>query len=193
MEFNKIWVLSLFLILGSINLSAQNIFKEKVEGCKIDQFCLDCGTPKANCDSTAFNALVDKITNKYKITGGSGAVMFQVLVDPAGNGCVLSHTDASHSAITADFIAGFNSIRWIPAIQRGKAVKSSINVLITLADSKLTGQIKRAKTEEFISGAKSADPPTVYNKQYRYSNSNLSHYTFSVWDPSNSSLPGNLS
>lgn len=193
MKSNKTWVLNLLLILASINLSAQNIFKEKVEGCKTDQFCLDCGTPKANYDSTAFNELIIKITNKYKITGGSGAVMFQVLVDPAGNGCVLSHTDGSHSAITADFIAGFNSIKWIPALQKGKAIKSSINVLITLADSKLTGQIKRVDTKEFISSTKSADPPTIYNKQYRYSNSNLSHYTFSVWDPSNSSLPGNLS
>jgi ligand-binding sensor domain-containing protein len=184
-------LLLLNLLYGT--LFAQNIFSQKVEGCNPPHFCLDCGDPKAAFDPADFASIIERINKTFKFGNSKGAIMFQVMVDSAGQGCVLSHTDASHSQVTKGLIGYLNVCKWMTAMQNGKAVSSSINVLFTVADGKMTGKADRVDFNAFKTNLRTVGEPTIYNKQYQYTNPSLNTYEFKSWNKDNSPLPGNIS
>jgi len=188
-------LLTILLSLGLPALvSAQNIFRQKVEGCNTAQFCLDCGEPKADIDAASLDAVIKSIGESFKISkSGKGGVIFQVLVDSVGQPCVLSHTDATNSLMTRGLIGYLNAAKFTPAIEKGKAVMSSINVGFFLADGKITGQVQRVDQDAFSRGFKSAGEPKIFNKTYQYQNANLNSYQFTSWNKSNSGLLSDLS
>jgi len=83
---NKLPSLIVFLIFLSIKLHGQNLFSNKVEGCNLSEFCLDCGEPKANYDIASFNKLISSLNSKYNFKGAKGKSGFQILVDSLGKG-----------------------------------------------------------------------------------------------------------
>ncbi|HEX7906386.1 MAG TPA: two-component regulator propeller domain-containing protein [Chitinophagaceae bacterium] len=184
-------ILSLVFIYQ--NLPAQNVFPQKVEGCNPDQFCLDCGDPKANYDADVFKTLSDKLNSTYNFKGGKGKVGFQILVDSLGKGCVLSHTDASNNKLTKDIIALLNDCKWIPAKEGNKAVSSSINVFFEISNDLLVGKIRRVDPGNVNENTKNPGTPEVYNKNYKYSNPSLHTYEITVWQNENSQLPNDMS
>lgn len=186
-------IIGFCLLAGSLKLSAQNIFPQKVEGCITSRFCLDCGDPKANYDSAAFAEIPKKISNTYNIANARGMIMFQVLVDSVGNGCVLSHTDASNNRITLDIIKYLNACKWTPAVENKKTLKSSINVRFTFADGAIKAGIERIDNVAMNENMKNPGTPTIYNKVYKYKNQSLNSYNISVWQKENSALPQDMS
>jgi len=90
-------ILILLTIYFSFNLNAQNLFPIKLENCKTDKFCLDCGDTKATYKEKDFEKLQERLNESLILKGVSGAVKFQVLVDSKGKGCVLSYNDKSKS------------------------------------------------------------------------------------------------
>jgi len=192
MKLCKLLCLFLVGMLLSDIAAAQNIFLQKVEGCNTSMFCLDCGTPKAGYDSLEFAAISENINRDFKLNG-NGAIMFQVLVDSVGMGCVLSHTDVSENKITKVLIGYLNACKWTPAVTKSKPTRSSINVLFIIANGKISGKIQRVDQKAFASGLKSSGEPTVYNKDYHYKNASLANYVFTSWNRENSKLPSNLS
>lgn len=173
----------------SAGLFAQNLFPEKINICNTANFCVDCGSPQAVCDSFTLAGISDKINYRYNLKNGFGTITFQVLVNSVGNSCVLSHTDVSHSPLTSDLIIFLNTCIWKPAIVDGKPVNASVNVVFTIANGKISGRMQRLD----LSQQKAPGNPTVYNKQYPYRNPSLSAYNFTVLNRYNSPLPDNIS
>lgn len=185
----------ILLFAFTINSSAQNLFPVKLDNCKVDVFCLDCGDIQAGYDEAEFSKLLDRLNNKFDFEGVSGAVEFQVLVQSNGRACVLSHTDQSNNPITIEIIKelnGFNN--WTPAITNGvKEEKASINVFFTVSERKLTGLIER--NPEMDAGIESSVPPQnpeIYNKTYDYKNEHLKDYKITVWNSKNSNLSNDI-
>ncbi|NIG54503.1 two-component regulator propeller domain-containing protein [Chitinophaga sp. Cy-1792] len=192
---NKIkYLLLITLAACSLHVRAQNIFPVKLDNCSASHFCLDCGNPKAGYDEAAFAALLDKLNEELNLTGMHGDVMFQVLVSAKGRGCVLSHTDISDNPVTAKIIAALNKFKkWTPAISKGKIEeKTSINLLFTINDNKITGQIQRVNMADFRKSFDRPADPEIYNKTYQYKNENLKNYTITSWTSGNSTLPNNM-
>lgn len=192
MNLHRFWPVLLSGFLITCSGFAQNIFLQKVGNCVTTEFCIDCGNPKAGYDSVVFTSIVEHINHDYHLTG-SGRVLFQVLIDSLGNGCVLSHTDVSQSQLTKNLIGYLNACKWTPAIDDGKPVRSSVNVMFILANGKISGQIQRVDQKAFTLGMKSDGPPKVYNTTYKYTNPNLEHYEFKTWNKDNSKMKSNLS
>jgi hypothetical protein len=50
---------TLFILFASLTLqaNAQNLFPVKLENCKAERFCLDCGDTKAGYDDNEFSKL----------------------------------------------------------------------------------------------------------------------------------------
>jgi ligand-binding sensor domain-containing protein len=188
MIFRRLLLVALFNVLLSTGLSAQNLFPEKIDLCLNEQFCMDCGTPKATCDSFTLAVISAKINYRYNLKNGFGTLAFQVLVNGEGNSCVLSHTDGSHSQLTTDLIIALNTCIWKPAIVDGKGVSSSVNVIFKIADGKISGQMQRLDLSEM----KPADSAIVYNKQYQYRNPLIVNYSFTSFNRYNSPLPDNI-
>lgn len=184
-------ILSCSLMLTKVN--GQNLFPEKVEGCQISSFCLDCGDPKANYDEDSFNQIINTISAKYNFKGASGEITFQVLVDSSGKACVLSHNDASKNALTLDLIQQLNNCKWKAAIDDKKPVASSINVVFKLADDKLSGAIQRVDLDAMNDNMSNPGTPEIYNKTFQYKNPSLSSYEIKVWQKENSDLPNDMS
>ena len=63
MKSSKYWLL--FIVFQPIIISSQNIFPQKVEGCTIEQFCLDCGEPRANYETVSFEKMILTLNKKY--------------------------------------------------------------------------------------------------------------------------------
>ncbi|WP_158826360.1 ligand-binding sensor domain-containing protein [Mucilaginibacter lacusdianchii] len=120
--------------------------------------------------------------------------MLQILVDSVGNGCVLSHTDNSKSAITTNVIKRFNEFRyWTPAKNSGKAEgRTSINVLVEIKAGTLTAQIMRVDINAFKKSFDKPNSPQIYNKDFKYLNEHLNSYDIKVWNSKNSNLPDNF-
>lgn len=190
---NRIVSAILFLIVMAPGLDAQNIFPQKVEGCDISQFCLDCGEPKAIYDADGFKAILESINSSYSFKGGKGKIGFQILVDSVGHGCVLSHTDASANPLSKDIITLLNGCKWLPARENNKAVSSSINVVFEITKDKLSGQVERIDLDDMNENMKNPGTPEIYNKSYKYSNQTLGKYEITVWQKGNSRLPHDMS
>lgn len=174
--------------------NAQNLFPVKLENCKTDKFCLDCGDTKAGYNQEEFGKLQDKLNNELTLQGIKGAVKFQVLVDSKGRACVLSHTDQSNNPITLKIIEELNKFKkWTPAITDGKKEeKSSINLIFSINGNEIQGQIERVDMNAFKKSFDNAKSPEIFNKVYNYKNENLKNYKITVWNSKNSNLPNNM-
>jgi ligand-binding sensor domain-containing protein len=183
--------LSLFfflLILCSAGAFAQNLFPQKMDACTPSQYCMDCGTPKATCDSFTLSVINDRINHRFNFNGGSGSMTFQVLVNANRFSCVLSHTDITKSQLSTELVIALNTCLWKPAIVDGKPVDASVNVVFTIANGKISGKIQRMDLAEL----KAPDAPVVYNRDYKYQNPSIKTYDFTSWNRYNSPLPDNV-
>jgi hypothetical protein len=187
---------TLFILFVCLTLqaNAQNLFPVKLENCKTEKFCLDCGDTKAGYDENDFAKLQVKLNKELDLQGIKGAVKFQVLVDTKGQACVLSHTDQSKNPISLKIIEELNKFKkWTPAITSGKTEeKSSINLIFAISDNKISGQIERVDMKAFNKSFDKPNSPEIYNKSYEYKNENLKNYKITVWNSSNSNLPNNM-
>lgn len=187
---------TLFILFAGLTIqaNAQNLFPVKLENCKTEKFCLDCGDTKAGYDQNEFTKLQDKLNKELNLKGIKGAVKFQVLVDSKGRACVLSHTDQSNNPISLKIIDELNKFKkWSPAITNGKTEeKSSINLIFSISDNKISGQIERVDMKAFNKSFDKPNSPEIYNKTYEYKNENLKSYKITVWNSSNSNLPNNM-
>ncbi len=184
----------LILIGLTFQANAQNIFSEKLENCKTDKFCLDCGDTKAGYNEQEFSKLQDKLNKELNLKGIKGSVKLQVLVDKKGRACVLSHTDKTNNPITLKIIEELNTFKkWTPSITKGKKEdKTSINLIFSINDNKITGQIERVDMNAFKKSFDNPNSPEIFNKSYVYKNENLKNYKISVWNTKNSNLSNNM-
>lgn len=184
-----------FILLTSLtfSLNAQNLFPVKLENCKTDKFCLDCGDTKAGYDEAEFLKLQEKLNKELNLKGIKGSVKFQVLVNSKGRACILSHTDQSKSPISKKIIKELNKFKkWTPAITKGeKEEKSSINLIFIVNDNKISGKIERVDKEAFKKSFDKPNSPEIYNENYVYENENLKNYKMTVWNSKNSNLSNN--
>ena len=110
----------IFLTGLAFHVNAQNIFPVKLDNCKTERFCLDCGDTKASYDEQEFSKLQDRLNKELNLQGIKGSVKFQVLVDSKGRSCVLSHTDQSNNPISLKIIEELNKFKkWVPAVTNG--------------------------------------------------------------------------
>lgn len=182
------------LSILALTASAQNLFPVKLDRCKPDRFCLDCGNIKAGYDTAQFLMLVDKLNKDLQLQGIQGAVKFQVLIDSKGRACVLSHTDQSNSRISSKIVDALTSFKhWTPAVSGGtNEERTSINLLFSIRNNRLSGQIERVDMNVFKKSFDKPRNPEIYNKSYVYKNEHLSNYKFTVWNSNNSNLPNNM-
>ncbi|MCD0488892.1 hypothetical protein LPB86_11680 [Pedobacter sp. MC2016-14] len=187
---------TLFILFVSLTLqaNAQNLFPVKLENCKTERFCLDCGDTKAGYDENEFAKLQDKLNKELNLQGIKGAVKFQVLVDAKGRACVLSHTDQSNNPISLKIIEELNKLKkWTSAITSGKTEeKASINLIFAVSDNKISGKIERVDMKAFNKSFDKPNSPEIYNKIYEYKNESLKNYKITVWNSNNSNLPNNM-
>ncbi|WDO14689.1 hypothetical protein MH928_08330 [Flavobacterium sp. WW92] len=178
----------------TFQVNAQNLFSVKLDNCKTEKFCLDCGDTKAGYDEQEFAKLEDKLNKELKLQGIKGAAKFQVLVDSKGRACVLSHTDQSKNSISSKIIEELNKFKkWTPAITAGKKEeKSSINLIFTVNENKIIGKIERVDMTSFKKSFDQPKSPEIFNKTYDYKNQNLKNYKITVWNSRNSNLPDNM-
>ena len=184
----------IFLTGLAFHVNAQNIFPVKLDNCKTERFCLDCGDTKASYDEQEFSKLQDRLNKELNLQGIKGSVKFQVLVDSKGRSCVLSHTDQSNNPISLKIIEELNKFKkWVPAVTNGSnEQKSSINLTFTIRDNKISGRIERVDMNAFNKSFDKPNGPEIYNKTYKYKNENLKNYKITVWNSSNSNLPNNM-
>ena len=191
MKKNFIYLSAFFI---SINAYSQNIFPVKLDNCKSDQFCLDCGDQQAGYNENEFKKLTGDLQNALNLKGISGGIKFQVLVDSKGGACVLSHTDNTQNPITLKIIEELNNFKsWKPAITKDKAEeKSSINIAFLIKDGKINGAVERVDMDAFEKSFDRPNSPEIYNKSYTYNNDHLKSYQFTVWNSKNSTLEKNM-
>jgi len=187
---------TIFIFFAGLTLQAngQNLFPVRLDNCKTDKFCLDCGDIKAGFVQQDFIELLDKLNKELNLHGIKGTVKFQVLVDKKGKACVLSHTDQSNNPITIKIIAELNKFKkWTPAITGGKEEdKSSINLIFSISDNKISGQTERVDMTAFKNSFDNPRSPEIFNKTYNYKNENLKNYKITVWNSKNSNLSNNM-
>ena len=178
----------------AVNLNAQNIFPVKLDNCKTEKFCLDCGDVKAGYIEQDFLQLQNELQESLDLKGLKGAIQFQVLVDSKGKACVLSHTDQSKNPITAKIVEKLNKFKnWSPAVTDGKKEeKSSINLVFIINENKIKGNIERVDVKAFKKSFDNPKSPEIFNKNFDYKNENLKNYKITVWNSKNSNLPNNM-
>jgi len=178
----------------AVNLNAQNLFPVKLDNCKTDKFCLDCGDVKAGYNEEDFLQLQNELQESLNLKGLKGAIKFQILVDSKGKACVLSHTDQSKNPITLKIIEKLNKLKnWSPAITAGKKEeKSSINLIFTINENKIKGNVERVDVKAFTKSFDRPANPEIFNKTYNYKNENLKNYKITSWNSKNSNLPNNM-
>lgn len=195
------YILILIVTVFSLRVQAQNLFPVKLENCKTDRFCLDCGDVKASYNEAGFAELQEKLNKSLNLTGINGAIKFQVLIDSNGRGCVLSHTDQSNNPITQQIIKQLNNFnKWTPAVTANKKEgRTSINLIFSINETfvfsrkvnQISGKIERVNIAAFKKSFDRPNSPEIYNKNYVYKNENLKNYKITVWKSDNSNLPDN--
>lgn len=185
----RLLIINLFIFFLPSMLSAQNLFLQKIDLCSAENFCLDCGSPKASIEQLALDYMCYRINHKYIFKDVTLLIKIQVLVEPSGFSCVLSHNDATNSPLTADIIRYLNGSMWRPAIVNGKPVASSVNVIFRIADGQISSQMLRMDLSEL----NPIGTPVIYNTSFVYTNPSLKNYDFAVWTKYNSPLPDNVS
>lgn len=178
----------------SISLSAQNLFPVKLDDCKTESFCLDCGDIKAGYDENEFSKMISTLNKSLNLKGIKGAVRFQVLINKKGRGCVLSHSDNSKSFISQKIIEELNKFnKWTPAQTDGEEIeKTSVNLIFKVENNTLTGEIERVDMEAFKKSFDRPVNPEIFNKDYVYTNDHLKNYDITIWNSKNSDLPNNM-
>jgi len=186
--------LTLLIISISALTNAQNLYPKKLDNCITNQFCLDCGDIKANVDNEKFEKLITNLNSTNNLKGITGRVMFQILVDSTGKGCVLSHTDVSDNIISRNIVAALNSFTgFIPAKTADKLEpRTSFNMSFEIKDGVITGKVERVDMDAFKKSFDKPSSPEIYNKDYVYKNENLKNYRITVWNSKNSNLPDNM-
>jgi len=186
----KVRLLLLFCLFNflSAGLFAQNLFQQKVDSYPGLSYCMDCGDVKATVDPFVLALISDRINHHYNFSNGSGSIAFQVLVTSAGNSCVLSHNDPTHSQLANELVIALNTCIWKAARVGGRPVNASVNVVFTIANGKISGQMQRLDLEQM----KPAGNATVDNKQYQYANPSLKSYNFKTLTKYNSPVPDNI-
>lgn len=184
------FLLTIFLFQ---DLAAQNLYPVKLDNCITEVFCLDCGDEQADVDGELFDELLQLMNKKINTTGVSGKVVFQVLVDSVGNGCVLSHTDVSNSYITRKMINFLNDFRgFIPAKTRGKIeTRTSFDLSFQISRGKIKGSVERVDIKAFEHAMSKPTLPQIYNKSYTYTNPNLSNYNITTWSSESTGISEN--
>lgn len=184
------------LLFGFVHsANAQNIFVKKLNHCPTSTFCLDCGDIKVGADSLKFSKMIQYLNSHNNVNNLRGSILFQVLVDSTGKGCVLSHTDVDGRMLTEKIVIALSDFSgWLPASTNGKnEPRVSINVAIDVLNGKLSGRIQRV-TEQFTSTLFDQPVnPKINNKLYNYKNANLPRYKITVWNSKNSIMKDNLS
>jgi ligand-binding sensor domain-containing protein len=181
-------LIGLFIFFFPAVLSAQNLFSEKIELCNASNYCMDCGDPKATCAQFTLDYITDRINRKYLLKDVNLSITFQVLVEPSGFSCVLSHTDVTNSPLTAELIRYLNGNIWKPAIENGKPVAASVNVIFRIVNGNISAQMQRMDLAQL----KPPGDPVIYNEKAVYNNPSLKNYEFTVWTKYNSPLPDNI-
>ena len=184
----KLLLIGLFIFFFPAVLSAQNLFSEKIELCNASNYCMDCGDPKATCAQFTLDYITDRINRKYLLKDVNLSITFQVLVEPSGFSCVLSHTDVTNSPLTAELIRYLNGNIWKPAIENGKPVAASVNVIFRIVNGNISAQMQRMDLAQL----KPPGDPVIYNQNTVYTNPSLKTYEFTVWTKYNSPLPDNI-
>lgn len=184
----------IFLMSLTFQANAQNLFPVRLDNCKTEKFCLDCGDTKAGYDEKEFLKLQEKLNKELNLQGIKGAVKFQILIDSKGQACVLSHTDQSKNPISLKIVEELNHFKkWTPAITNGKKEeKSSINMIFSISENKIIGKVERVDITSFKKSFDKAKSPEIFNKTYSYKNENLKNYKITVWNTKNSNLPNNM-
>lgn len=187
-------IVLLSFLAFSVKIYSQNIFPVKLDNCKTEKFCLDCGDIKAGYNEEEFQKINDKLNKTLNLKGLSGVIKFQVLVDSKGKACVLSHTDQSNNLITQKIIEELNKFKnWTPAItENKKEEKSSINIMFIVKDNAIKGNIERVDMNAFKKSFDNPTKPEIFNKNYNYKNEHLNDYKITVWNSKNSNLPNNM-
>lgn len=185
----KLSLICLFVIFLPSALCAQNLFLSKIDICNTTNFCMDCGDPKATCDQFTLDYIADQINRKYILKDANGSITFQVLVEPSGFSCVLSHTDINTGPLTWELIRYLNGNIWRPAKVNGKPVFASVNVVFRFINGKVSAAMQRMDLSEL----KPAGDPGVYNNRTVYTNPSLKNYELKTWTKYNSPLPDNIS
>lgn len=150
-------VLSLLFTISLLaSAHAQNLFPVKLNSCNTALFCLDCGNIKGGADSIKFGALMESINTNIPTNGIQGKIDIQVLIDSAGNGCILSHTDKSELPFTLKLIDALNAFKgWTPAITDGKVESmTSVNMLFQIEAGKITAAFERVDQKAFMESFK---------------------------------------
>ncbi|PTQ99968.1 two component regulator with propeller domain [Mucilaginibacter yixingensis] len=188
----KSWFFGSLCLLFPLCSSAQYMYKEKVADTRVTSFCYNCGTPKAQYDPEMFERIAHAVERRYNLAASWGSISYQILVDTAGNGQVLSYNDASHSQLSRDIIGYLNVFRWKPAKVNDKSVFSSVDVTFTIGSGMITGKVSDASLDDFADNV-IANHPLIINKRYFYQNQSLGRYQLTVWNKNNSLLPDNVS
>lgn len=185
--------LLLLITIGIYSANAQNLFPVKLNNCKTDGFCLDCGDTKAGYVEAEFEKLLNQLNEELSLQGMKGGIKCQVLVEANGGACVLSHTDQSNHPITEKIIDELNRFKkWTPAVTNGVVEsKSSINLRFVISDNKISGEVERVDIQAFEKSFDKPNSPEIYNTTYTYKNENLANYQMTVWNSRNSNLPNN--
>lgn len=186
--------LTILTLYSSIQIHAQNLFPKKFDNCITSIFCLDCGDIKVTVDKAKFEKLLKNLNAINNLKGINGRVMFQVLVDSLGQGCVLSHTDVSDNIISRNIVAALNSFDgFLPAKTKEKVEeRTSFNMSFEIKDEKINAKVDRVDMNAFKKSFDKPNSPEIYNKDYVYKNENLKKYKITVWNSANSNLPNNM-
>ncbi|MDD2674136.1 ligand-binding sensor domain-containing protein [Flavobacterium petrolei] len=184
----------IFILLITSSIKAQNLFPKKLENCKSDKFCLDCGDIKANVDQIKLEKLVENLNSSNKLNGIKGKVMFQILVDSTAKGCVLSHSDVSDNIISRNIVEALNRFDgFIPAKNKEKnEERTSFNMSFEIKDGSIKAKVERVNMDNFKKSFDKPNSPEIYNKDYVYKNEHLKDYKITVWNSQNSNLPNNM-
>jgi hypothetical protein len=191
MKKTLLFILSLLFIATSS--LAQNIFPVKLSNCETSRFCLDCGEIKATVDAVKLDELTSQLTSALNLTGITGTVKFQILLDSSGKGCVLSHTDVSKNPLTDKIVTALNNFRgFIPPKTKGKPEeRTSFNMIFEIKNQRMIARVEPVDMASFKKGFDIPRDPEIFNKEYKYKNKALKTYDITVWNSKNSYLPNN--
>jgi len=117
----------------------QNLYTQKFDDCKLSEFCLDCGDPKAEMPLT-FKQEVAKFLDSKSLQKVNGKIEIQILIDAFGKPCLLSannQTNIESNKLNLQRAINNTSV-WKPAISENKATQSSVALLLTFSDGDFT-------------------------------------------------------
>ena len=80
----------LFLLTTSNGIEAQNVFKEKFQGCNTDQFTTEKDTIKVKSTDKDLVYVLSNYLEKQNVKKIKGLLVFQIIVDLDGKSCLLS-------------------------------------------------------------------------------------------------------